>query len=119
MGAASFALATVPALAPGPLNDVVVTNPGGPTFTAPRGYLADFLDVPGAHPFHRFVEILVRRSITGGCGAGRFCPAAPVTREQMAVFLLTSKEPAGYVPPALSRPSARGSPAPPIARPRR
>jgi hypothetical protein len=100
VGSGSFALATAPALAPGLLYDVALTNPGGPTFTAPRAYLADFLDVPGAHAFHRFVEILVRRSVTGGCGAGLFCPAAPVTREQMAVFLLTSKEPAGYVPPA-------------------
>jgi hypothetical protein len=45
---------------------------------------------PGAHPYHRFVEILVRRAITGGCGAGRFCAEASVTREQMAVFLVAT-----------------------------
>jgi hypothetical protein len=99
VGSDSFALATAPALAPGVLHDVALANPAGPTLTIPRGFLADFLDVPGAHVFHRFVEILVRRAITGGCGGGFYCPDAAVSREQMAVFLLASKEPAGYAPP--------------------
>jgi len=25
--------------------------------------------------------------VVAGCGGGNYCPAAPVTREQMAVFL--------------------------------
>jgi hypothetical protein len=104
VGSGSFALATAPGLAPGLLYDVALTNPAGPTFTVVRGFLADFLDVPGAHVYHRFVETLVRRGITGGCGGGRFCPDSAVTREQMAVFLLTSKEPAGYVPPPCGTP---------------
>ena len=74
-------------------------EPGGPTFTVARGFLADFLDVPGRARLPPVRGDLVRRGITGGCGGGRFCPDAAVTREQMAVFLLTSKEPAGYVPP--------------------
>jgi hypothetical protein len=104
IGSGSFALATAPALAAGQLQDVALANPGGATFTVPAGYLADFRDVPGPHPFHRFVESLVRRRVTGGCGGGNYCPDDGVTRQQMAVFLLTSKEPPGYQPPACTTP---------------
>ena len=38
--------------------------------------------------------------MTGGCGGGSYCPASPATRAQMAVFLLLTREGAGYVPPA-------------------
>jgi S-layer family protein len=50
---------------------------------------ATFADVPVGHPFHRFVEALHAAGITGGCGGTppNFCPDAPVTRGQMAVFL--------------------------------
>jgi hypothetical protein len=44
-------------------------------------------DVPTTHPFFRYVEALAASGITGGCGAGTFCPDSPVTRGQMAVFL--------------------------------
>jgi hypothetical protein len=44
-------------------------------------------DVPTSHPFFRFVEALASAGITGGCGAGSYCPDQPVTRGQMAVFL--------------------------------
>jgi hypothetical protein len=47
-------------------------------------------DVPTTHPFFRFVEALAAAGITGGCGAGSYCPDQPVTRGQMAVFLATS-----------------------------
>lgn len=48
---------------------------------------ATFADVPVGSPFHQFVEALVASGITGGCGGGLYCPDAPVTRGQMAVFL--------------------------------
>ena len=48
---------------------------------------ATFADVPVGHPFHRFVEALYASGITGGCGGGNYCPDAPITRGQMAVFL--------------------------------
>jgi hypothetical protein len=35
----------------------------------------------------QFVEALVASGITAGCGNGNFCPDAPSTRRQMAVFL--------------------------------
>ena len=44
-------------------------------------------DVPTSHPFFRFIEALAAAGITGGCGAGSFCPNAPVTRGEIAVFL--------------------------------
>jgi S-layer homology domain len=47
-----------------------------------------FNDVPASSPFCPFVEELSRRGITGGCGGGNFCPGDPVTRQQMAVFLI-------------------------------
>lgn len=47
-------------------------------------------DVPTSHAFFRFVEALAAAGITGGCGPGSFCPDAPLTRGQMAVFLSTA-----------------------------
>jgi hypothetical protein len=46
-----------------------------------------FGDVPPSHPFYQYVEALGRSGITGGCGGGSYCPDAPLTRGQMAVFL--------------------------------
>jgi hypothetical protein len=59
-----------------------------------------FTDVPRASPFYRFVETLLHRGITAGCGPDTYCPAASTTREQMAVFLLLAKEAGGYSPAA-------------------
>lgn len=47
-----------------------------------------FLDTPADHWASAWVEQLARENITGGCGNGNFCPDAPVTRAQMAVFLV-------------------------------
>jgi hypothetical protein len=46
-----------------------------------------FGDVPGSHPFYQFIEALAKSGVSGGCGAGNFCPDSPLTRGQMAVFL--------------------------------
>ena len=92
--------ATFPALAPGALHDVSATNTGGCGWTFPKAWFADFLDVDQAHPFHRFVENILRKGITAGCATpGNYCPASPVTRAQMAVFLLKSRYGAAYAPP--------------------
>jgi hypothetical protein len=58
-----------------------------PTFVAPSCTTPVFADVPANSPYCRWIEELARRGIVGGCGGGLYCPAAPVTREQMAVFL--------------------------------
>ncbi len=47
-----------------------------------------FADVPASSPYCRWIEELVRRGVTAGCGNGNYCPTAVVTREQMAVFIV-------------------------------
>jgi S-layer homology domain/Cysteine-rich secretory protein family len=47
-----------------------------------------FTDVPASHQFAGFIERFAQLGITNGCGASTFCPSAPVTRAQMAVFVL-------------------------------
>jgi hypothetical protein len=96
--------ATTPALTPGSLNHVLVANPDLASALLFKAFFADFLDVGQAHIFHDFVEVLVRAQVTAGCGGGSFCPDSTVTREQMAVFLLRSKDGPDYTPPACTVP---------------
>ena len=56
--------ARTPALPPGSLGNVVVTNPDGTSGTLSSGYVANFLDVPQGNTFHPFVTTLVRNGIT-------------------------------------------------------
>lgn len=46
-----------------------------------------FSDVPDGHAFHYDIDALVDAGVTSGCGGGKFCPNAYVTRGQMAAFL--------------------------------
>jgi hypothetical protein len=64
-----------------------------------------FADVSGTSPFYRFIETLFHESVTGGCSATDYCPGSNTTREQMAVFVLLSKEGAGYQPAACVPPN--------------
>jgi hypothetical protein len=59
-----------------------------------------FPDVPTDNLFYRFIETLFHNGVTGGCSAGNYCPTNPVTRAQMAVFLLKSKFGQAHAPPA-------------------
>ena len=59
-----------------------------------------FADVPLDHPFAAWIEELAALGVTGGCGNGNYCPDDAVTRAQMAVFLLKTKDGSGYTPPA-------------------
>ena len=61
-----------------------------------------FADVPCPSLFADWIEELDAEAITAGCGGGDFCPSDPVTRQQMAVFLLKALIRSGYVPPACS-----------------
>ena len=54
---------------------------------SPAPAVATFNDVPTDHPFFQYIEALAASGITGGCGSGNYCPDAPLTRGQMAVFL--------------------------------
>ena len=47
-----------------------------------------FPDVPTDHLFYKFVEMLFHNGVTGGRAVGKYCPTNPVTRAEMAVFLL-------------------------------
>jgi uncharacterized protein (DUF1800 family) len=91
--------ATMPARPAGTLSDVVVTNPDGSTSTIPYAWFSDFNDVVQSNPFHGSVEWIFRDGITAGCTGGNYCPGNPITRAQMAVFLLRAKHGGGYVPP--------------------
>ena len=91
--------ATTPALTPGTLNNVTLVNPDTSSGTLAVGWFADFTDVPQTDVFHDFVEKLIRNGVTAGCGGGAFCRNAPITRAQMAVFLLKAFLGSGYVPP--------------------
>jgi hypothetical protein len=71
----------------------------GGSFTPPPCTTAPFPDVPCSSPFAAWIQELVARGITAGCGGGLYCPTSPVTREQMAVFLLKTREGAGFTPP--------------------
>ncbi len=60
-----------------------------------------FSDVPAESPFAPWIEDLYNRGITSGCGTSplRYCPSTPITRAQMAVFLLRTEEGSAYQPP--------------------
>jgi len=60
-----------------------------------------FEDVPcPGGPYVDWVNDIATLGITAGCGGENFCPLAPVTRAQMAVFLLKGTHVPGYAPPA-------------------
>ena len=46
-----------------------------------------FNDVPANHTFHGDVSAIALAGITVGCGGGKFCPDAGITRAQEAAFL--------------------------------
>jgi hypothetical protein len=61
-----------------------------PTFTPPPCGAPLYTDVPATNPFCPWIEELTRRGVVSGCGGGNYCPTAPVTREQMGVFMSTT-----------------------------
>ena len=61
-----------------------------------------FSDVPAGFWARRWIRTLYLNYVTQGCAINplRFCPASPVSRGEMSVFLLRSKEGGSYTPPA-------------------
>lgn len=56
----------------------------------PAPGVATFSDVPLGHPYFQFVEAMWAARISYGCGpipSTRFCPDAPVTHGQLALYL--------------------------------
>jgi hypothetical protein len=76
----------------------------GANFTPPACSSAPFGDVPCASPFAAWIQELVVRGITSGCGGGLYCPTGAVSREQMAVFLLKALLGASHTPPPCRAP---------------
>jgi len=60
----------------------------GSTYAPPDASGTMFGDVPLGYWADKWIEQLAAEAITGGCGGGNYCPAVPVTRAQMAVFLV-------------------------------
>jgi glucose/arabinose dehydrogenase len=77
---AAFALATLegPGYAPPACSPLLDSN---------KGATPMFADVPASDPSCRWIEELARRGVVAGCGGGRYCPQAAVTRGEMAVIL--------------------------------
>jgi hypothetical protein len=75
-------------------------NPSATTKTWTLHIGNSFTDVPTSSGFYRFIETILHKSVTGGCTPTTYCPTLSTTREQMAVFVLVAKEPAGFNPPA-------------------
>ena len=71
----------------------------GSSFTAPN-VSPTFTDTVG-HWAENWIEALRSDGITGGCGTNLYCPEDPVTRTQMAIFLLKAKYGMSYTPPAV------------------
>jgi pimeloyl-ACP methyl ester carboxylesterase len=56
-----------------------------------------FWDVRSDHWAYAYIKAILDREVTLGCGEGVYCPGGPVTREQMAAFIVRAKE--GEPPP--------------------
>jgi len=72
----------------------------GSSYTPPAvGAGSGFTDVATDYWAAAWIKQLAAEGITGGCGAGIYCPDATVTRAQMAIFLLKAKHGSSYSPP--------------------
>jgi uncharacterized repeat protein (TIGR03803 family) len=91
--------ATTPALAAGGAYDVVVDNPDLSRSTRSRAWVADAADVGAADLYYVPVTRLFHSGVSVGCGGGLYCVDGPVTRAQMAVFLLKGRFGPYYAPP--------------------
>jgi len=55
----------------------------------PLGVLAShqYSDVPDSNPYHADIDAITDAGVTTGCGGGKYCPTANVTRQEMAAFM--------------------------------
>jgi hypothetical protein len=75
----------------------------GSAFTPPAGTGTVFADVPLNYWAVNWIEKLYVDGITAGCLTSplSYCPDNPVTRAQMAIFLLRARHGSTYTPPAV------------------
>jgi hypothetical protein len=71
----------------------------GSTWAPPAATGTVFSDVHKTSFAAAWIEALSAEGITSGCGGGKYCPNASVTRAQMAVFLLRTQQGQDYTPP--------------------
>jgi RHS repeat-associated protein len=72
-------------------------------FNPPTPAQQRFADVPPSNVFYPFIEQMAQLGITVGCGGGNYCPGQPVTREQMAAFIIRALGVPSPPPPAQQR----------------
>ena len=98
------ASATITDLTDNPMTGLPFTS--GESYTILKA--ATFSDVETDYWAWSFIERLVNAGITAGCGGGGYCPESPVTRAQMAVFLLRGIHGSSYAPPAVGNSTGFG-----------
>jgi hypothetical protein len=69
---------------------------GSDSFTYPAAPY--FTDVPNTHPLFKYIQVMRQLEITAGCTATSYCPDLPVTRGQMAVFIVRALQSKNRVP---------------------
>ena len=50
-----------------------------------------FNDVPASNAFFKFIQKMADLGLTVGCGSNNYCPDDPVTRGEMAVFIIQAR----------------------------
>jgi hypothetical protein len=73
----------------GTMAELVIRSMLGEVF--PYSQTPFFTDVPATHPQFKYIQKMKELGITDGCTTTTYCPADPVTRGQMAVFLIRGK----------------------------
>jgi hypothetical protein len=94
-------------LGPGVPPPVSGTANGQP-FSCTSGGVSLFTDVPPTDAACPHVHYIYDQDVTAGCGASTYCPADPVSRWQMAVFLTKAMLGPGVPPPVSG--TANGQP---------
>src|SRR5262249_16919837 len=79
--------------------DVLVTDSCTHTASNAATLSVEFDDVPLDNPFHADIITIATAGISGGCTETSYCPGNPVSRAEMAIFLLKAKYGADHVPP--------------------
>ena len=77
-----------------------------PSLLPLTGSGSTFMDVSSTHAFYRYIEAFSQAGITVGCSQSpkMYCPDKPVTRSEMAVFLLRAMHGSSFQP----NPTQRG-----------
>jgi len=79
---------------------LVLAAEHGGCYKPPTATGTVFTDVPADAFAAAWIEQFHNEGITAGCGPALFCPDAPTSRAQAAVFVLRAEHGAGYQPPA-------------------